>query len=217
MEEKDGVTVERFESVYIPLPAKFKGRCDVTIARGISGTWYASYSLQLDDWGCGYAPWPKFSKKHKTRDRAIVAGIQLAQAEITKRKKPKSKMAQQILKALDEVFERHAVAEVKIRPGFVFGWKYGGNGYQLYIRVYPEKMKPEEKPAGKAKCSWGVTSKIEEAFRFKTLDACLEFYRSRHAWPEDYEANIWNGKVQFFKVTDAGVHRVMPVEQPSLF
>ena len=125
-------------------------------------------------------------------------------------------MKQLLLDALDEVIAHHT-PPLKLKPGFVFGWKYGGNGYQLYIQVYPGKMKPEEKPAGMAKCSWGVTEKLELAHRFKSLQACLDFYRSRHQWPEDYEVNIWNGHVQFFRIDGNEIYQVQPVEQPSLF
>lgn len=215
MEENDGITADRFESVYIPISTKSKSNCKVTIARGDSGKWYTSYSVQLPLGGEGYAPWPKFSKKYDTRDKAVVAGCQLAIAAIKKRK-DSGKMKQPLLTGLDEAIERHTPRE-PLKPGFVFGWKYGGNGYQLYVEVYPKQMKPEEKPAGYAKCSWGVTAKVERAFRFKSLPACLEFYRSRHIWPEEVEANIWNGKVQFFEVTKAGIRSVQPIEQQSLF
>jgi len=219
----DGVTTERFEDIKIPLNNRYSENgqrsCGITVAKGDSGAWYVGYDLRLKDSGHSYGPFEKFSDKYLSRDEAVIAGAKLMQAHILKNKKFKNKLEVQILAALDEVIACHQPEPpgVKVRPGFIFGWKYGGNGYQLYIQIYPKSMNPGDKPAGYAKCAWGVTARIEDAYRFKTLAACLDKYRSQHAWPEEYEQNIWNGSVQFFQVTDTGVHRVFPTEQPSLF
>lgn len=219
----DGITADRFQDITIPLDNRYAdGRarsCGITVARGDSGSWYVGYDLRLGDSGSCHGPFAKFSEKYTSRDDAVIAGARLIQALIFKSKKPNGKLEQRMLAALDEVISIHQPPPPMEKPkkGFIFGWKYGGNGYQLYIQIYPKQMDPKDKPAGYAKCSWGVTARIEDAFRFKTLAACLDKYRSQHAWPEEYEANLWNGHVQFFQVTDTGVHRVFPTEQPSLF
>jgi len=109
LEDKDGVTVDRFEDIYIPLP-KGITRCSLTISRGDSGAWYTSFSLHLATSGGGYGPWPKFSKKYANRDEAVVAGARLIQKAVNDTKETKlvnGKAGKQLLEALDEVIARH--------------------------------------------------------------------------------------------------------------
>ena len=110
-EDKDGVTVDRFEDVFIPLP-KGITKCSITISRGDSGTWYTAFSLHHNLGGHGYGPWPKFSKKYPSRDEAIVAGARLIKKSLDDTKDTKliqGKIGQQLLDALDEVIVRHMV------------------------------------------------------------------------------------------------------------
>ena len=68
-------------------------------------------------------------------------------------------------------------------------------------------------------CSaWGFTEHIEDAYRFESLQSCIDYWRSRHNFPEDYEHCIWDGYLTFFEETKKGIRRVMPVpEQEELF
>lgn len=68
-------------------------------------------------------------------------------------------------------------------------------------------------------CSaWGFTEHIEDAYRFESLQACIDYWRSRHNFPKDYEHCIWDGYLTFFEETKRGLRRVMPVpEQGELF
>jgi hypothetical protein len=68
-------------------------------------------------------------------------------------------------------------------------------------------------------CSaWGFTEEIEDAYRFQNLLECIEYWRSRHNFPEDYEHCIWDGYLTFYEETKKGIRRVLPVpEQMELF
>jgi hypothetical protein len=206
------------EKISVPMPGSYKCQLTIEIALCEDGKYRYGRNYKCGESGGGHGVSKTFSPAFDSKAAAIIACADKLIEDVTQARL-KAAHLKKIIAQIED-FKRGFEAK-KSKPfgkkGFVFGWKYGGNGYQLYIQIYPAKMKPEDKPAGMAKCVWGVTAKLEEAHRFKDMDDCLAFYRSRHQWPEDYEVNIWNGKVQFFQVTDTGIHQVMPVEQPSLF
>lgn len=66
--------------------------------------------------------------------------------------------------------------------------------------------------------AWGMTEEVEDAYRFASLDECLIYWRSRHAFPEQYEHCLWDGYLRFYEETKKGLRQVMPVrEQGELF
>jgi hypothetical protein len=77
MEEKneDGICVERFERIYIPIHKKLNCALSITVARGDSGKWYFGRDIRTGQWGSGYAAWPKFSDQYPSRGDAIVAAV----------------------------------------------------------------------------------------------------------------------------------------------
>jgi hypothetical protein len=58
--------------------------------------------------------------------------------------------------------------------------------------------------------AWGMTEQIDDAYRFTNIQECLEYWRSRHNFPEEYEHCIWDGYLTFFEESKKGIRRVMP-------
>lgn len=94
------------------------------------------------------------------------------------------------------------------KPCCLFGWMSGSTDshgpQQLYVQRH-----------GK---DWGVTYDPTEATRFKSVNACIDFWGRIHSFPENYEQCIYNGYLQFFEYGPAGL-RQMPrlTRQGSLF
>ncbi len=66
--------------------------------------------------------------------------------------------------------------------------------------------------------AWGMTENIDEAFRFSSLKEAIDYWRSRHTFPENYEHCIWDGYLTFFEESKKGLRRVMPIPpQQELF
>lgn len=66
--------------------------------------------------------------------------------------------------------------------------------------------------------AWGMTEVFEDAYRFSTLDEAIDYWRSRHSFPQDYEHTVWDGYLRFYEETSKGLRRVMPTPpQGELF
>lgn len=108
----------------------------------------------------------------------------------------------------------------KQKPGYVFGWKYGGDGYQLYVQQRTKKTREDDIPSGYDKCSWWPTNKLECATRFKSTEECLSYFREIY-WVNENDKSadhfIYGGALQIFMETPSGLCQVKPLEQLPLF
>lgn len=108
------------------------------------------------------------------------------------------------------------VAAKKKKPGYVYGWKYGGDGYQLYIQLKDKNTAENDIPPGYGRCTWWPTHKIDTATRFRNVEACI---KNLHVIrPDESKAMLAEGRIQFFVETPYGIKQVsQPLQQPTLF
>ena len=108
------------------------------------------------------------------------------------------------------------VAAKQQKPGFLFGWKYGGDGYQIYIQRKNKNTEVNDIPSGYDKCSWWTTHKTESATRFKNIGVCIKYLHEIRQ--EEARSMLIEGRIQFFTDTPYGVKQVpAPLQQPTLF
>lgn len=102
--------------------------------------------------------------------------------------------------------------------GYIFGWRYGGDSFDLYVQRREKNTPEEDVPPGYSKCSWWVTHNPGKATHFKSLSDCIDYWRKIHWQPEETEMHIYDGFLQFFAVGPTGTHRVPgPTRQLALF
>ena len=90
---------------------------------------------------------------------------------------------------------------MKLKPTYIGGWQ---KGEQLYI---------ERRNKG-----WGVTSLLDLAFRFKSVDAVLNSFRTFDVYMDAAETRIYNGFLQIFEDGPTGLRQIPRLtRQVSLF
>jgi len=217
---KHGVFVNP-EWIEIPLQKNLKSSVAIEVAKGEDDHFYWGHDCKL---GFGYgapsgncSPCSIRAEKFGTFDEAVLAAASFIKERIeyVKSGKPSdSKKLDKIIEAIDLAMSDYGKGEKetgvtvhhrRLKKAYLIGRA------EFFIWRGHYNVNPDL-PA------WGMDENIEKAFRFESLQACLEFWRSRHNFPERYEHCIWNGYLTFWEETKKGIRRIMPApEQDELF
>lgn len=82
----------------------------------------------------------------------------------------------------------------------LFGWNYANDPKRHLL--YPCRVKDG---------GWNVEESITvRTFRFHSFDEAVQFWRSRHRFPDDYEHCIHDGYLHFFE-EKGGTGRLVPI------
>lgn len=94
------------------------------------------------------------------------------------------------------------------KPCYIFGWMSAGTDTQRPAQLYVERV-------GK---DWGVSHDPADAYRFKSVDAILTYYRKIGHVHGDPEARIYDGSLMIFEHGPAGLRQIPRLtRQGSLF
>lgn len=214
-----------YEKVEIPIPTKLKYKAFACVVFCDDRLWrwgydYRKGSCGVGDGGGGHGPsvaYPAVS----SRDEALVAAATHIKQIVTRDRNhpPAPSRLNAILAAIDTFISEHKPEQPPIKPlqtTYLFGWKYGNGEYQQYVH---RREKTDNKiPAGYNKCAWWPIRDPAQGTRFKSIDACIDYWRAIAWEPALVESHIYDGFLQFFEDGPFGLKQI-PVltRQLSLF
>lgn len=233
------------EVLQVEMPRGARYRFAVKVARGDDGHWRWGYSYNCSNpvgGGCG-GPSIKV-ESHPTRTAALIAGGEwLLENHAKKGKCQKSIDALEIfLGELRETFlgdcgrnrpecpvdgstcpdcldpgpETDQAAPAADQPTTVPDRRRPRKGYLIARDKY--WIWSGHYSHNPTLTTWGMTEILEDAYRFASLDEALDYWRSRHTFPADYEHCIWDGYLRFYEEKNGVLRRVMPTPpQGELF
>lgn len=226
------------ELVEVEMPKKAKYRFSVKVAQGIDGLWHWGYSYTSVSPVGGGSSGPSIGKNScPTRTAALIAAAECLLEKQAKRGKcQKSIDALEIFlgelreipdgdcgrnrcecpadgstcpDCLDAGPPTEQPTTVPDRRRLRKGYLIARDKYWIWCGHYSHDPKLS---------AWGMTEVLEDAYRFATLEEAMDYWRSRHAFPADYEHCIWDGYLHFYEETKKGMRRVMPTPpQGELF
>lgn len=102
----DGITADRRETIYLPLPKNIRDRAHVSLSCGDSGKWYCGWSADsaAKQEGTGFAACPKFSDAYASKYEAFTAAAEAIEEWFATRTQSTSRKA--IVQALKVIAQK---------------------------------------------------------------------------------------------------------------